>query len=1087
MKHFYILFLILALHNVNSMAQEQSNYISGYAKTIYGEPIDEDCSCTPEAITAITARCTNDNDYIEWETSSPPLNTNSKSVSFIWSGGYATGTKEDTRTFSLYINDKFTISFKTASRIEGGDWQVNNSQAELNFKNIKYFNRSGNKKDYWGFFILTLPSNELTPGKPIRIKIKGDATGSRYWLRTMEYKLTKNVKIKAENIVSKDSSANQYQRVKITIENYSGLHPVEIFSEGESAITGTLSLGLNTFHIQYKAVKTPVEKSIIIKTGAQVEEYKITLKPVKEITFYVLPHSHVDIGYTELQTEVEKKQWKSIDEAIKLAELTANYKNNSAFKWNVEVLWAVKSYLENFPEKKAAFFEAVKKGCIGLDATYLNLLTGLSRPEELYYWLTYSNQLEKEAGIKIESAMISDVPGLTWGTVQAFADNGVKYFSVGTNLSDRIGNTLKTWGDKPFYWESPSGKDKILVWLAGKGYSWFHNWDITKGDVSPLVDYLENLEAKNYPYKFVQLRYTTGDNGGPNKLLPDFVTKWNETHVTPLFKIATAEEMFKDFEKEYASIIPTYKGDFTPYWEDGAASSAKETAMNRNTAELLTQLEVLYSLTDFDHFPFNEFDEAWRNVLLYSEHTWGAYNSISEPEENNVKEQWQIKKSHMQKADSIADNLLKYFQSDGNGAEAAKDIQVWNSNSWQRSDVVTIPSTVKKDGNYLVDETGKYVETQKLYNGDIVFIARNIPPFSSRNYRFAKTEPGKKQQIYSSVCDDIFTDNGIPKSIESYIDNKYEYPFNGFIHTGKNAAHPKTNSHIKIASQEMGPVINSITYQSIAPGCNSLKSTIKTFAGIDKVEIVNEIDKKKEYEKENIRFAFPFNIENPVTRIDIAWSVIQPEKDQIAGSNKNYFSVQRWIDVSNDKQGITLASPDAPFFEIGGMYAEVWAATSKNIWEEHTKSSSKLFSWVMNNSWHTNYKAAQEGVSTFRYSLMPHKQFQYSSAYKFGVEQSQPLLVTYLKKKNTFDGLIKLKDNSQIVITSLKPAKDKKGYIVRLYNPTQDSCELNLNCRNENTKVFISNGDEEEVKPLNNNSVLAAFEVITLKIKKADN
>ena len=109
-------------------------------------------------------------------------------------------------------------------------------------------------------------------------------------------------------------------------------------------------------------------------------------------------------------------------------------------------MWAVKRYLENFPEKRERFYNAVRKGWIGLDADYANLMTALPRPEELYMMVEYSNELEKKIGVKIEEAMISDIPGYTWGIVQAFADNGIKYFSVGPNSFDRIGYTLKGMG-----------------------------------------------------------------------------------------------------------------------------------------------------------------------------------------------------------------------------------------------------------------------------------------------------------------------------------------------------------------------------------------------------------------------------------------------------------------------------------------------------------------------------------------------------------------------------------------------------------------------------------------------------------------
>ena len=93
------------------------------------------------------------------------------------------------------------------------------------------------------------------------------------------------------------------------------------------------------------------------------------------------------------------------------------------------------------------------------------------------------------ADVTADSAMITDIPSYTWSVVPALAQSGVRYFSSGPNYmpnltdgGDRIGGALKAWGDKPFYWISPSGKEKILFWMAGRGYSWFHG--LNMGELS---------------------------------------------------------------------------------------------------------------------------------------------------------------------------------------------------------------------------------------------------------------------------------------------------------------------------------------------------------------------------------------------------------------------------------------------------------------------------------------------------------------------------------------------------------------------------------------------------------------------------
>lgn len=76
----------------------------------------------------------------------------------------------------------------------------------------------------------------------------------------------------------------------------------------------------------------------------------------------------------------------------------------------------------------------------------------------------------REHGIEIDSAMQSDVPGYAWGLVPVPAQCGIKYMTMGPNAGHRVGRVYE-WGEKPFYWESPPGKEKVLCYLLDDGHS----------------------------------------------------------------------------------------------------------------------------------------------------------------------------------------------------------------------------------------------------------------------------------------------------------------------------------------------------------------------------------------------------------------------------------------------------------------------------------------------------------------------------------------------------------------------------------------------------------------------------------------
>ena len=57
-------------------------------------------------------------------------------------------------------------------------------------------------------------------------------------------------------------------------------------------------------------------------------------------------------------------------------------------------------------------------------------------------------------------------------------------------------------------------------------------------------------------------------------------------------------------------------------------------------------------------------------------------------------------------------------------------------------------------------------------------------------------------------------------------------------------------------------------------------------------------------------------------RMDIPWAVMRPEVDQMAGACKNWFTVGRWVDVSNRDYGVTWATLDAPHGVVGAITAD---------------------------------------------------------------------------------------------------------------------------------------------------------------------
>src|ERR1700719_1477902 len=81
--------------------------------------------------------------------------------------------------------------------------------------------------------------------------------------------------------------------------------------------------------------------------------------------------------------------------------------------------------------------------------------------------------------------------------------------------------------------------------------------------------------------------------------------------------------------------------------------------MNRGAAERLAQAATLSAILAPQAYNSADFNVAWRNVLLYSEHTWGAWNSVSDSENAFVTQQWQVKRQFAVDAENESKSLLK--------------------------------------------------------------------------------------------------------------------------------------------------------------------------------------------------------------------------------------------------------------------------------------------------------------------------------------------------------------------------------------------------------------------------------------------
>jgi hypothetical protein len=896
----------------------------------------------------------------------------------------------------------------------------------------------------------------------------------------------------------------QLQPVEFTVvHNYAEPAAATLEVAGAPSIALQLQTGQQTRELLLPAVQHDTPLAVILKIQGQViAQTNLLRRPVRPFTVYFLPHSHHDLGYTALQPEIQLKQMSNLVTAVALARATQTNAPGARYRWNAEVLWSLDDLERTQPAQAKEVLAAIRNGWIEPQAFYANLLTGLATPEELLRHLRYAKLLEAKTGVGIECAMISDVPGLTWGTATALAAAGVKYLSDGVNYCDRIGSALVAWQDKPFWWVPASGRGRVLVWTPYMGYAASHLWGPLTAPKAQqqLLQRLRELETQGYPYDIVQMRWSGfGDNAVPDPTLIDAVKEWNATHVWPHLQIATAGEMFREFARRYGDRLPVYRGDFTPYWEDGAGSTARETALSRNAAERLVQAETLFALAPDAQFPASAFRAAWRNVLLYTEHTWGAHCSVTKPDTEFTKGQWKIKQAFALDADTQSRQLLAKAVG-ARGAVSNCAVDVFNTANWPRTDVVIMPKKLFADGDYVVDSAGREAPSQRLASGELALLVDKLPPFSARRY-FVGPAAGTKQGAAgagaTSLTNEFLTAQLDPRTgsvsdlrlkghAENLVDTASGSGLNDYFYLpGADLKNLQRNAAPRITVVDAGPLVATLRIKSDAPGCKQLVREVRVVSGQPRVEFVNRLDKLAVREIEGAHIGFGFRVPEGQVRLDTQFSVTRPEFDQIPGACKNWFSVSRWADVSNGKLGVTLATLDTPLIEVGGITANVprHQPDPWQPWLQKIGPTQTLYSWILNNHWHTNYKADQDGWLEFRYAVQPHLGgFDALAAARFGVDRCQPLIVMPASGPAPAALPRLTVTPNDVIVTALKPADAGRGWVVRLYGASGRDQAVKLNWSEPApAQLFMSNLSELPLVPAPEKIQVPAWGLVTLR------
>lgn len=861
-----------------------------------------------------------------------------------------------------------------------------------------------------------------------------------------------------------------------------GAASVPVNLDAEEYDFGVLS---TTVKIPPPAGPTDVELDLELDGAASRTSHAFV--PAKRWKIFICPKIHNDVGYTDLQPHVNELDTRNTDTVLSIL------KTYPFYKFNFETAWLVENFLDCRPaEYGEEFFARAAEGRAAINAFYLNLLTGTCTGEELYRSMYYTHKLHLEHGSNFNFACLTDAPSHSWFLPTLLTDVGIKAFSNGSNQGRAPILVHSDLNERsPFYWEGMNG-EHVMMWYA-RVYAQLKMLT-AQGYISPRESYeYLKLTVPQFLIRYLRDDYVPDavmiygayiDNAAiPETGEAEYIERWNKEFAYPQLLVSSDADYFAYIEQHFADKLPVFRGDAGAYWEDGVASTAEATSWNRQSQQILPVAETSSSFaTIFEprfRYPAEDFRAAWRNVLFYDEHTWGAFNSTSQPDREGVVRQWEVKESYARRANLDARNLLARSLNRLCQQMAVDENTIFVFN-WQTRPRTAPVETELGEGSYLVDlATGEPVPLDTVLKKDgylkVRFLAEDVPAMGFRGYEVRllappgdeKEEEEKKPDApqkpnwsienahYRLTVDEK---TGAVQSLvdkaagRELADQEADYGLNEYLYVRGGDDSLILNLTFGSAPAELtidepnaarlvenvrGPFGQRIVVETSATNTPLIRSEYRIYDDLKRVDIVNTFTKEETRDKEAVYFAFPLATAKPDVEYQIQNGWIRPNSDQLPGACREWFTPQNLVHVLDGDYSVAWSTREAPLVTLVDI--------NRGKWLSHLDiTNGHVFSYVMNNYWFTNYRATQGGTLTFHYSLTSGNKLSREQLADFDVDTRTPMLVyPYLssfsarihqqgRRLDAGSGTLLELDAPNLQLVMLKAAEDGDGYILRV-------------------------------------------------------
>lgn len=544
-----------------------------------------------------------------------------------------------------------------------------------------------------------------------------------------------------------------------------------------------------------------------------------------------------------------------------------------------------------------------------------------------------------------------------------------------------------------------------------------------------LETYLNTCQENGYSYDFMisSVSGVFSDNAPPNLEILHMINAYNKKYGSIVkLKMVSLQELY-DAIKDKIQTAPVYQGDMTDWWANGVGSTPYAVKHYREAKRLYHLCERL-DKNVFQNYPEN-IRKIEDNLMLYAEHTWGHSATILDPYDTMVFNLDMRKNSYASKAHENAsfilnklalDNgdIMRYYNNNGK-------IKVKNTNNLAQKLLVEfyIESHTIKNITIIETSTKKTRNAQLSYHsrGTCICFIDKFEPWQEKEYEYQETE---KPMLYASNSyngierfDDIIKEDTRRSKLPYEFENQWfyisYYPYEGikkFINKktgqnmivqdnvsfftpiyevtnisneensaqkreeerrnlGRNIRGKNANSYPgilkEIKCKETGKVFTTLEFIYDLQGTKHCSVILKLYEEIPKIDFKLRLAKELCEDIESIYLPLSLHLPNKKTYLKKGTEPFLPGVEQLPGTCMEYYMSDDGIVFISPKETILIQMKDTPLITMGELKHHPIQLCDGKL----ENNEREIYSWVMNNTWETNFKLDLSGYGEFQYSL----------------------------------------------------------------------------------------------------------------------